>query len=270
MIYIVGSGLTGIAAAAALVRRGGRPTILDPGLSPEPGALKLKSQLAAVDPGSWKDGDLSLAKRLGPVALNGIPRKLYFGSDFAFRQPDPASPLNVTQASMHRSFAAGGFSNVWGAVIEPLPQEEFRGWPISFEELAPHYAAVRNLIWDPLGDVKKRELAGAEELHPSTQTRALYADLWAARKELNQAGILFDYPQLAVRVTNQNGNRGCCYCSLCLHGCPYDSKYSAAETLERFVREGCVESRRSHLRSTPSPTAPRRCSRRPTTTIRCG
>jgi choline dehydrogenase-like flavoprotein len=240
MIYIVGSGLTGIAAAAGLVKRGYRPTILDVGLTPEECTLQLKSRLATADPGTWEERDLRLAKRLGPVALNGIPRKLYCGSDFSFQQVDLASPLQVRQASVHRSFAAGGFSNVWGSVIEPMPSREMSGWPISFNELAPHYIHVRKLVCDPPNDAVELQPAAFGRLRPSTQARAFYADLRTARKELADSGIRFSYPQMAIRVEDKNGDRGCCYCGLCLHGCPYDAKYAAGVTLRQFVREGSI------------------------------
>ncbi len=31
---------------------------------------------------------------------------------------------------------------------------------------------------------------------------------------------------------------GCRYCGLCLFGCPYDSRYSAVNTLSELVRGG--------------------------------
>ena len=89
MIYIIGSGLSGIAAAAALVKRGYHPTILDAGLTPAPEALELKARLASVEPESWNSTDLARLRRTGPTYRSGIPQKLSFGSDFAYRDVDP-------------------------------------------------------------------------------------------------------------------------------------------------------------------------------------
>ncbi len=50
MIYVIGSGLSGIAAAIALVKRGYHPTILDVGLTPNSEVLSLKARLASVEP----------------------------------------------------------------------------------------------------------------------------------------------------------------------------------------------------------------------------
>jgi choline dehydrogenase-like flavoprotein len=244
-IYIIGSGLSAMAAAEALVRRGCRPVILDAGLLPDPEALKLKMKLAESEPEEWKSRDLNLARQIGPVATNGIPRKLFFGSDFSFREIDHAPGLQVSQASIHRSFAAGGFSNVWGAVYQSLPPGEMKLWPVTFEELTPHYDAVRKLLCDS-PNFSGAELAGdgfnpAAELRPSSQAKSLYSDLQLKKRELDRAGVSFGYAQLAIRSEDIEGSRGCCYCGLCLHGCPYDCKYSAGRTLERLIRKNVVE-----------------------------
>ena len=242
MICIVGSGLTAMAAATALIQRGGRPTILDTGLSPEPDALLLKSKLAATDPLEWDPQDLRSAHRTGPVSANGIPRKLYFGSDFVFNDLLYKTALDLSGASLFRSFAAGGFSNLWGSVIQPFPAGEFANWPVTYGEMQPHYCAVQRLLhcghsvapdageWDP----------DAGQLRPSSQAKALYADLWQNRRQLADQGIRFGYARLAVRTADQNGTRGCCYCGLCLHGCPYDCKYTAAATLSRLIHDNRI------------------------------
>jgi hypothetical protein len=63
MIYIIGSGLSAAASAAALVRRGYRPTILDSGVTPEPAILDLKERLASVEPENWRNDKSPIANR---------------------------------------------------------------------------------------------------------------------------------------------------------------------------------------------------------------
>lgn len=245
MVYIVGSGLSSIAAASALVARGIRPTILDTGLAPDALAQARKSRLSSVDPENWSREELAQLKSIGPIAANGIPRKLYFGSDFSFYETRDAIRLDLRQASMHRSFAVGGFSNVWGAVVQPLSKGEMDGWPVKFEKLAPHYAAVRRLLCDLAEDESASPpgFVGVDTdctLRPSIQAQDLYSDLAAGRFDLARQGIKFEYAPLAVRSNDRNGDRGCRYCGLCLYGCPYDCMYSARTTLERLVREAKV------------------------------
>jgi choline dehydrogenase-like flavoprotein len=241
MICIIGSGLSAMASAAALVQRGCRPTILDTGLSPDRSALQLKVKLAASEPEAWDPEDLRAVKRIGPVAANGIPRKLYFGSDFVFRDSISPSELELSDASMCRSFAAGGFSNLWGSVIEPLPPADFANWPVAYSEMIPHYEAVYRLFDKRYAPTENAGKEDFPRLRPSSQARALYADLWQNRRQLENEGIRVDYAQLAVRAADQNGSKGCCYCGLCLYGCPYDCKYTAADSLARFIGDGSVQ-----------------------------
>jgi choline dehydrogenase-like flavoprotein len=141
-----------------------------------------------------------------------------------------APPLEIHGCSLYRSFAAGGFSNVWGAVIGRIPASELEDWPIGASEIAPHYDAVHELVRGSVGP----------DPHPSSQARTMHANLSAHRKELADEGISFDYAQLAVRTKDENGLRACRYCGLCLFGCPYDSRYVAASTLDTLVQRGLV------------------------------
>ena len=38
--------------------------------------------------------------------------------------------------------AFGGFSNVWGAQIMPFTPATFDDWPVTYDEMEPHYASV--------------------------------------------------------------------------------------------------------------------------------
>jgi ferredoxin len=245
MIYIIGSGLSAVAAATALVQRGVRPIILDAGITPCLEAQDLKARLSATMPDSWNPEDLFRFRRTGPAAVNGIPRKLRFASDFAFEEVKYAAPLDVIRASVHRSFAAGGFSNVWGAVIQPLEIRDMRGWPISPMDMTQHYAAVHNLMRDaacgPPALGGNQSEAADDQLIPSSQARAFHADLESARERLGRNGIRFDYPSLAVLAADRDGRKGCLYCGQCVYGCPYDSIYTAPITLDRLIREGRVD-----------------------------
>jgi choline dehydrogenase-like flavoprotein len=223
MIYIIGSGLSGIAAAVALVKRGFRPTILDTGVVPDAPASSLKARLASTEPEAWAAPDLARIKQIGAPSKNGIPQKLAFGSDFAYRDIDTPTTPELRRASIRRSFAVGGFSNVWGAVIQRFPGREFDNWPAPASQLEPHYAAILDLM-----------CPGSKPfVNPSSQASALHADMTSRRKELEAAGIRFDYSSLAVRSD-------CRSCGLCLYGCPYDSIFESGTALSRLVREGLV------------------------------
>ena len=229
MIYIIGSGLSGIAAAMALVKRGLRPTILDAGIPPDSASRRLKSRLASTEPHLWNSDDVTQLKRMGPPAPSGIPQKLHFGSNFAYRDADPGTTSGLHHASILRTFAQGGFTNVWGAVVQPLPAKELERWPVTLKELSTHYSAVSEFM-------SPRDAT----LRPTTQARQLHDDLTHCRRELEREGIRFQYASLAVRTSDDENGKGCRYCGVCLYGCPYGSIFSAASQLEAMVRSGQI------------------------------
>jgi hypothetical protein len=230
VIYIVGSGLSGLAAAVALIKRGFRPTILDAGLTPDSAASSIKARLASSEPEFWAAEDLQRMKEIGPPSRNGIPQKLAFGSDIVYRDIDPSTTPTLNHASIRRSFALGGFSNVWGAVIQPFSSEELHHWPIEESQLAPHYTAIFDLMCS----------SSKGFVNPSSQARSLYADMASHRRQLEASGIRFDYAQLAVRSADDAERKGCRSCALCLYGCPYDSIFEAGASLSKLVRQGLV------------------------------
>jgi choline dehydrogenase-like flavoprotein len=139
---------------------------------------------------------------------------------------------------MQRSFAAGGFSNVWGAVVQPLSRRDFVDWPVTIEEMASHYESALKLSCDaPAAE----DMSSAPGLHPSSQAETFYNELCKNRQRLERIGIRFRYSKLAVRVEDRNGYKGCRYCGLCLYGCPYDCRYSANDTLTQLVREKKIQ-----------------------------
>jgi len=241
MICIIGSGLSAMATAVALVRRGCRPVIIDAGITPERPTLELKERMAAVEPEAWTRDELLRLKRTGAAARSRIPRKLYFGSDFAYREAGWVGGLELRHAASCRSFAAGGFSNVWGATIQRLPDEEFQGWPITAGELSPHYSAVQALLCGPPDQQAEGIAASTPALRPSSQAQDLLTDLRAAREELARRGIRFDHARLAVRAADRNGSKGCRYCGLCVYGCPYESRYTATDTLTDLLKNKSAE-----------------------------
>jgi ferredoxin len=243
MIYIVGSGPAGIAAAAGLVKRGIRPVILDVGVELDPGSIAVKSRLAALEPSEWDPEDVALAKGMGQAAACGIPQKLSFGSNFAYRNADPSSTPVFRETSMLRSFARGGFSNVWGAVIQQLPSREFQRWPLEESDLVGHYQAVGAMIGSEKGAPIRR----------STQTRDFYDDLLAHEDSLDRQGIRFEYASLALQATHEE--TGCRYCGMCLYGCPYDSIFNAGHRLKEMVASGMVTYERGVVVDRISPTA---------------
>src|ERR1700733_2250621 len=140
---IIGSGPGAAGAALALtVDPRQQVTVIDAGATLEPGFQSALERLATTPEGSWSAADVG---RIGlqPVASRGetLPQKRVHGSDFPFRDVGQLQGIDArgeTNPSVV-SGAYGGFSNVWGAQIMPFSRATFDRWPISMDEMEPHY-----------------------------------------------------------------------------------------------------------------------------------
>ena len=139
MYCIIGSGSSAIAAAAGLIKKNKEITIIDTGINLEEKNKLLKERLASTEPDRWDEEDVEVLKKSMESTIKGIPQKIVYGSDYVYRQIENVVPLFLSNAKMVRSFAFGGLSNVWGACILPYSADELSDWPISPEELLPHY-----------------------------------------------------------------------------------------------------------------------------------
>lgn len=235
MNYVVGSGPSGVAAASALLDRGQLVTMIDVGVQCEPERLAMARSLAARTPDQWSDSDLRAIR--GPAAPGiRLPRKLSFGSAFAYATDDAAS-VRQTGTNCVQSCARGGLSNVWGAAVLPNTPGDLEGWPFSMDELAPHYARVAALM--PIaGTVDELERlfpfhhAPAEPLRPSFLAAATLRRMREHRGALESDGMSFGQSRLAVRTTTDGNGTGCQYSGLCLSGCPYFAIWNASSVVD--------------------------------------
>ncbi|MCU9849598.1 GMC oxidoreductase [Defluviimonas sp. WL0024] len=225
---VIGSGPSGIAAAKALLARGRTVVMLDGGKAPEPAAEARRVALAATGPEGWSAADRAawMAPQYG--APPGQVRR--FGSDFAMEPAATTFADAPGWLGLRASRAAGGFSNVWGAAVLPYRQADMADWPISADDLAPHYRAVAGFV--PISgrtdDIEALmpalPMAGHGPIAPATQAEALLARLSAERKRFAAQG-------LRAGIARQAVDAACRRCGMCLHGCPYGLIWSARLTL---------------------------------------
>ena len=228
---VIGSGPAGIAAAMALVARGRRVTLLDGGQVPQHGAEARRAALARLDPADWRADQRAAWQEPQFHAPAGQVRR--FGSDFAM---EPASATFAGAAdwfALRASRAAGGLSNLWGAAVLPYRQADIADWPVSADDLAPHYRAVAGFMpvagrSDDLGAFFPAfDLAGHAAIAPSPQAATLLARLAGRRDDLAARGVTAGAARQAV-------DAGCRLCGQCLHGCPYRLIWSAGHGLDRL------------------------------------
>jgi choline dehydrogenase-like flavoprotein len=242
MIFVIGSGPAGVACASALLEGGAQVTMLDAGLELEPDRRRRLVDLQSVAFSSWDQASLNLLREGVEVSPAGIPLKLAYGSKFPYRDPLD-QPLKADGVHAKASFARGGLSNVWGASVLPYRTHDMSEWPITAEDLAPHYRAALN--WMPFS--ARRD--GLEEQFPlhhehpgmlasSAQASELLRDLELNQHALSSHGITFGAARLALQAELSDGKPGCVYCGKCLYGCPYELIYNSSQSLGRLSGHG--------------------------------
>jgi choline dehydrogenase-like flavoprotein len=241
MMYVVGSGPTGVACAKALIDRGFPVTMLDAGLELDSANAEKTRRLAALPRDRWLPADLAFLKTAMAADTKGILQKNALGSDHPFRGTDGHIPLESDRVEVVPTFAKGGFSTVWGAAVLPYIDEDLRDWPLRVADLSEHYEAVLKFV--PLA-AEVDDLAASFPLYTRSpgrlrlarQSRALLEDLSAHREALKRGGLTFGRSRLAVRAQPAGESAACCHCGLCLYGCPFGCIYGSDQTLTGLVR----------------------------------
>lgn len=126
-VVVIGSGPCGAVAAHELVRRGVPVTLLESGSTPPHGLLV-------------KVAGHTVVRRFGGATLQ---HRTGFTPDL-----DP-------ETVWYRDLAPGGLSNYWTAAVPRFAPRDFghgvdvhdaHRWPITYDDLVPHYAVVERLM----------------------------------------------------------------------------------------------------------------------------
>jgi len=238
---VLGSGPSGVAAAAALIARGREVVMLDAGTTMEASATALRARMGSQEPHEWTADDRA-AIAAAPRSERGGIRP--FGSDFLFHAPD-SEPIWCEETDVHAlrpSFARGGLSNGWGSAVLPYRDEDMEAWPINASDLAPHYAAVAPILQvagrqDDLAAIFPAYAHPSNRPLPASAQAARLLDRLSNRRDaLRPLGIHFGMASKAVAD-------GCRQCAMCLHGCPYRLIFSADQAVDALVATGGLEYR---------------------------
>ncbi len=246
-IVVIGSGPAGVAAAHALTEGGHHVTLLDAGDKIEAGRMDVFDALARSEPERWPAALAQRARNGFPVDIRHVPLKPSYGSLFPYALDDSDLPVSRQNAEALPSLAFGGLSNAWGAAVLPFRQRDIEDWPVSLNELKPHYEAVLRFVplaaeRDELSETLPLYTGSPTPLRRGPQAERLLGHLRRNAAALRSAGISFGASRLAV-VTSAEHARRCRYSGMCLHGCPYRSIYNASRTLETLMRTGAVDYR---------------------------
>lgn len=242
-VLILGAGAAAAAAASALAARGIRATILDVGEQLPADHRAARDRLAKLPTPEWSPTDLATITKQPEAAarVRGLPEKRTFGSDYPFTDAGQRDGISATDAvnSALVSGAYGGFTNVWGAQLMPFSAATFRDWPVSFESMRPHYAALLSELPfagedDDLAELFPLLASSVALPQLSERSERVLARYRRHRDRLRARGVILGRARLAMQA-NQ-----CVRCGLCMTGCPYSLIYSAAHTLDRLRASGEV------------------------------
>ena len=213
--------------------------MLDAGITLEPERLSLVEKLKGSRPEQWASGDLAAYQAGMNPNVGGVPLKLVFGSDFAYREADDHLGVQYDNVGLRPSFAKGGLSNVWGAAMMPYLDRDMEEWPFKVSALSPHYSAVLRFTGlaacrDKLDQSFALYTNQPTDLRPSHQCQQLLDTMVRHREALARRGIQFGRSRLAVRGNLPSVDGGCVYCRLCMYGCPYGYIYTSADTVAQL------------------------------------
>ena len=236
---VIGSGPAGVAAASALVARGLNVLMLDAGIELEPDRAEIVRDLSRRKPAEWPPAEAGRVHGESQSDLKGLPHKKLFGSDFLYRESEEKIPWRGNDGALRPSLALGGLSNVWGATMLPLREDDISDWPIKRADLDEHYRAVAQITGlaaqrDGLEEFFPIHAANPVPLKPSRQAAVVMQNLERHRDALRARGWHFGQSRLAVRAADSARGIGCVYCGHCMTGCVYGCIYNSAFTVREL------------------------------------
>lgn len=237
---VIGSGPASIAAVMALVNHGHHVTILDVGTTLDPKRKGVVDRMAQLNPEDWTEDDIATLGGQREQQSEAVHSKRSYGSSFPFATPNALRIDWRSSGKFNHSLAKGGLSNVWGASLLSNRQQDIEDWPITIQDLAPHYREVMKFvpstaILDDLDEFLPTYSIQSNPLKPSVQGSRLLSDLDKERSVLVRSGIRYGRGRLAIQANGEGKPRPCVYCALCLEGCPYGLIYSSTDTLAGLI-----------------------------------
>lgn len=225
---VIGTGPSGVAAAAALIRAGHRPLMIDGGRRPDAAALSRQAMA--------REG-LATSSHRGSATRPDPGQKAWFDSRVAFAQ-DESSTLEYAPGIVARaSYGVGGLSRVWGGTFSFASTAH---WPPNARPDRQDLALVSDLVpssttvWPPNGRAPESgQVLGA-------------ASSGTAMTDFARHGLALGWtiqPATVAIDTRVDSATGCHPCGQCLTGCPRDSIWFSGDQVDRWFRDGSVDRR---------------------------
>jgi choline dehydrogenase-like flavoprotein len=236
-VVIVGSGPSAAASALALEQvREATITVLDLGTQLESGRQAARIAMATTSPDRWRAEDVDLVSSVPKANSFGrIPTKQIYGSNFVFENSGQLDDVDADGEAnpLVVSGAYGGFSNTWGAQLMPYSTGTFRTWPISRQNMEPHYREIlRQIPYSGESDDLEETfpLMGTPDHLPKVthRTSSVLQRYERRRIAVRRHGVTVGHARLALKGS------ACRRLGLCMTGCPDQLIYSASQTFDQL------------------------------------
>jgi len=230
---VVGSGPSGSIAALELMRNGIETTLID---QAEVGSIGEAQLLLQISRGKRIKSNLVLLRDSEKYFMNKshkARKKLKFGQDL--REYYSLSSRNNSSTNLGLSSKSkGGFSEIWGAVVN-IPKSINN---LSFsEEIWIELASTFKEVIGELPATQKFNavLPNGIQLEFGSNSNLLFTPIQTRLKSVkDQCPNLF----LANLALKTSGDNACMGCQKCMMGCPADSIYSSRMLVDRLISEG--------------------------------
>jgi choline dehydrogenase-like flavoprotein len=223
-VCIVGSGAGGGMSAYALTKAGANVVMLEAGA---PWYASKDSKMLLPAYASPRRGASSTRKPFGEFdACDG-------GWDI---EGEPYTVATGTKFMWWRARMLGGRTNHWGRISLRFGPDDFKGkskdglgddWPISYEDIAPYYDRIDELI-GVFGSNEGLRNHPDGKFQPPPRPRCYEL---MVKEAADRLGVTCIPSRLSVITKPINGRQACHYCGQCGRGCTVKANFSSPDVL---------------------------------------
>ena len=245
-VVIVGSGVSGVAAALRFADKGVKPCLVDVGLEPPEGPdiredfydFRKNHDSFSLMIGEHFEGLVHLGQKSPSMPVKLASPLMRFVTERAREY----SPLETTGFDVIQSFSRGGLANAWGAGLYRYGERDLEAFPIGSQDLAPYYDRIAQEIGvsgenDDLTPFFGRDEFLQKPLRLSANASKIKKKYLRRKAVFNAKGLFIGRPRLGVLTEEMKGRRACDYSNLefWLPNLPHI--YSPVMTMDRLLRE---------------------------------